>query len=54
MLPIIFNPLHEPLESFIAADVIEEGVILVEKRVIDKPEADRVLQPIQCVFLFIE
>jgi hypothetical protein len=54
MLPIIFDPLHEPLESFFAADVIEERVVLVEKRVIDKTQPSCVLRPIQGFFLFIE
>jgi len=54
MLPIIFDPLHGHLEAFFAADVLEEGVVLVEKWVIDKPKADRVLQPIQGFCLFIE
>jgi hypothetical protein len=54
MLPFVFNPLHELLEALLAADVLEEGVVLIEKSVIDKPKADRVLQPIQGFFLFIE
>jgi hypothetical protein len=53
-LPIIFDPLHEPLESFFAADVLEEGVVLVEKWVIDKPKADRVFQLVQGFCLFVK
>jgi len=54
MLPFVFDPLHELLEAFFAADVLEEGVVLVEKWVIDKLKADRVFQPVQSFFLFIE
>jgi hypothetical protein len=54
MLPFVFDPLHELLEALFAAEVLEEGVILIEKWVIDKPKADRVIQPIQGFFLFIE
>jgi len=54
MLPFVFDPLHEHLEAFFASDVLEEGVVLVEKRVIDKPKADRVFQPVQGIVIFIE
>jgi hypothetical protein len=54
MLPFVFDPLHELLEALFAAEVLEEGIVLVEKWAIDKPKADRVFQPAQGIVIFIE
>ena len=54
MLPFVFYPLHELLETLLAADVIEEVSYSIDKGIIDKAPIDRVLQPIQGFFLFIK
>jgi hypothetical protein len=54
MLPFVFDPLHEHLEAFLATDVIEEEVVVIDKGVIDEAPIDRILQPIQSFFLFIK
>jgi len=54
MLPFVFNPLHELFEPLLATDVIEEEVVVIDKGVIDKSPIDRILQPIQGLFLFIK
>lgn len=54
MLPLVLHSLHELLEPLLAADVVEEGVVFIDKGVIDKAAIDGVFQPIQSFFLFIK
>jgi hypothetical protein len=35
MLPFVFHPLHELLETILAADVVEEKIVIINKRVIN-------------------
>jgi hypothetical protein len=46
MLPFVFHPLHKLLEARLAADVVEEPIILVDEGIIDDALIDRILQPV--------
>ena len=54
MLPLVFHALHKPLETLLAADVLQEGVVLVDEGIIDEAPIDGVFEPVQRLVFFAE